>query len=84
MTVINKSQFFAGDRYPEVRFTVDVPGLNTFFGQNMSSTGGRRVRFRLEQVLSDGRVFTNSNSSSIIRTGTFWSSPYEYTTRFLN
>lgn len=82
LTVVPRSAFVNGVRYPEVRYSIDIPALNTFFGQNMINN--RRVRFRLEQVLSDGRVFSDFNSSSIVRTGAFWNSPYIYTTRIVN
>lgn len=46
---------------------------------NSDISGGDSFSFRLEAILTDGRIFTN-NANGTVTGGSFFSSPYEYLT----
>ncbi len=77
---IPASDFYAGTR--ELPFArISVPITELLQKLNLTTAqylGGDRFVIRLAQVLNDGRVLTNSNSSSNILGGAYFSSPFIY------
>lgn len=75
---IPNAQFERGGQYPTLTFSATKDDIEGYFNTTIPAPQSRRVRFRLEAVLNDGRVFTDSNSNSVIRTGSFYNSPFQY------
>jgi hypothetical protein len=77
---IASSNFFRGDRgLLRSRVEVSLSELKTALNLTDSQVKTCDVAtIRLEAVATDGRVFTNSNSSPTITGGSYFSSPFQY------
>jgi hypothetical protein len=82
--------------FPVSVFTAAAPyglpnaKLSTTFGETLtvlslapgSYTASDKFTMRLELVLEDGRIFTDTNASGTVTGGTFFSSPFTYSVQF--
>ncbi len=76
---IPASAFATGGKFPRMTVNVTAADILSQFGLTEDDyTGGDIFRIRLELTLTDGRVFTDSNTNSIIA-GAFYRSPFLYT-----
>lgn len=66
-----------GDIAVSLQEVLDKAGLHT--GDFDSSDS---FNIRLESVLTDGRIFTSTNSTGTVTGGSFYSSPFEYSVQF--
>lgn len=75
---IPASAFTTNERLPRAEVRFNLADLESFFGiDGTDYKGGDRFIVTLELHLKDGRVFTDTNTSSIIN-GPFYRSPFRY------
>lgn len=75
---IPASEFTTNERLPRTEVRFNLNDLESFFGiEEANYAGGDRFIVTLELHMQDGRVFTDTNTSSII-SGPFYSSPFRY------
>lgn len=79
LSSIPASSFTTGGQFPTVSITVPLEVLeNQLNIESDYYNGGDRFFVRLELHLTDGRVFTNSNTNQTIAGGAFYRSPFIY------
>jgi len=81
---IPNSAFVRDGQYPSVSVSASKADIEAFFSTTITAPQSRRFRFRLEAITNDGRLYTDTNSNGVIRTGSFFSSPFQYTYNFAN
>lgn len=80
-TSIAASEFIQGERLPRAEFNITIEELESFFNiTNSDYTFIDKFITRFELVLTDGRVFTNTNANeeTVLGVG-FFNSPFRYT-----
>lgn len=76
---IPASDFLTGNRLPRVDLNIFLEELEDFFGvTDEDYTGGDRFVVRLEMHLTDGRVFTNTNTNSTVQGSAFYRARFSY------
>tara|TARA_R110000850_G_scaffold16697_3_gene51777 strand:+ start:7102 stop:8067 length:966 start_codon:yes stop_codon:yes gene_type:complete len=79
VTSIPASSFDFSGQYPRASYTVTPEEIQGLFSLTEDDyTGGDRFIIRFELVLTDGRVFTNTNANNVILGGPFYDSPFVY------
>lgn len=77
-TTIAPSAFTTDERLPRAEVRFDLNDLESFFNiQQADYKGGDRFIVTLELHMTDGRVFTDTNTNAIIN-GPFYRSPFRY------
>lgn len=75
---IPASAFTTNERLPRAEVRFNLADLESFFGiDNTDYKGGDRFIVTLELHLTDGRIFTDTNTNAIIN-GPFYRSPFRY------
>lgn len=75
---IEPSEFTTSERLPRTEVRFDLNDLESFFGITQDDyKGGDRFLVRYELHLTDGRMFTNTNTSAVIA-GPFYRAPFRY------
>ncbi len=82
VATIPNAAFERGGQYPTVTFSASKADIEGYFNTTITATQARRVRLRLEAITNDGRLYTNTNANGVVRTGSFFKSPFEYSYPF--
>ena len=79
VTSLLASSFNTEGEYPRATYSTTPEAIQNLFGLTEDDyTGGDRFVIRLELILNDGRVFTDTNANSVILGGPFYDSPFSY------
>lgn len=80
----NKSVFDTSGTYPSLNFTVSSSDLISKLGLDVSNAdGGDTFVLRGEITLSDGRMFTTTNSGVSITSESFYNDAFSFTSQFV-
>ncbi|MBA6314277.1 hypothetical protein [Cellulophaga baltica] len=80
----DSSSFTYGDSYPTFDFTVNAEDAIAALGLDLAvAEGGDALNYRGEITLSDGRIFTTTNSGDSINSELFYNDAFSFSSQFV-